>query len=248
MIASQFNSEVSKKELCIMILMHEYPLSMVDHLYFKRFCCSLQPLFKVPTRNTLKNDILVMYRVQRAKSQRDLNQNKGRIAITTDMWTATNQKRCYMAITAHYIDDDPWTLRGHLIRFLYVHAPHTAERSSKFDILNWWSVNGTKYPTLQQIARDFVAVPITSVASESALSAGGRLLDPHRSRLHHSTVEAMMCARSWIHDEMKGVSEKEKMELEGVFSALVMEDTRVEEQTENTQTDADKEDDARLEE
>ncbi|CAN0917180.1 Zinc finger BED domain-containing protein RICESLEEPER 2 [Linum grandiflorum] len=76
-------------------------------------------------------------------------------------------------------------------------------RSSKFDILNWWSVNGAKYPTLQQIARDFLAVPITSVASEFAFSAGGRLLDPHRSRLHHSTVEAMMCARSWIRDEMK---------------------------------------------
>ncbi|CAN0873411.1 hypothetical protein LINGRAHAP2_LOCUS10367 [Linum grandiflorum] len=25
------------------IIMHEYPLSMVDHLYFKRFVCSLQP-------------------------------------------------------------------------------------------------------------------------------------------------------------------------------------------------------------
>ncbi|CAN0917179.1 Zinc finger BED domain-containing protein RICESLEEPER 1 [Linum grandiflorum] len=104
-------------------------------------------------------------------------------------------------------------------------------RSSKFDILNWWSVNGAKYPTLQQIARDFLAVPITSVASEFAFSAGGRLLDPHRSRLHHSTVEAMMCARSWIRDEMKQFQKKEKMELEGVFSALVMKDTTVEEQT-----------------
>ncbi|CAN1245067.1 hypothetical protein LINGRAPRIM_LOCUS2888 [Linum grandiflorum] len=37
-----------------MIVMHEYPLGIVDHLYFKIFCNGLQPLFKVPYRNTTK--------------------------------------------------------------------------------------------------------------------------------------------------------------------------------------------------
>ncbi|CAN1292406.1 hypothetical protein LINPERPRIM_LOCUS21554, partial [Linum perenne] len=45
LLMGQYNSEVSKKELAIMILMHAYPLAMVDHLFFKRFCCSLLPLF-----------------------------------------------------------------------------------------------------------------------------------------------------------------------------------------------------------
>ncbi|CAN0872971.1 Putative AC transposase, partial [Linum grandiflorum] len=69
-------------------------------------------------------------------------------------------------------------------------------RTADFDLLLWWKLNGEKYPTLQQIARDLLAIPITSVASESAFSSGGRLLDPHRSRLHYATVEAMMCTRS----------------------------------------------------
>ncbi|CAN0840835.1 Putative AC transposase [Linum grandiflorum] len=125
--ANQFSSEVSRKELGIMILMHEYPLSIVDHLYFKRFCCSLQPLFKVPSRNTIKNDILTLYGVQRSAIQRELDGNKGRIAITTDMWTATNQKRGYMAVTAHFNDND-FKLRHLLLRFLYLPAPHTSER------------------------------------------------------------------------------------------------------------------------
>ena len=107
--------------------MHEYPLSMVDHLYFKRFCCTLNPLFKVPTRNTIKKDIITRYGDERSKIQRVIDENKGRIAVTTDMWTATNQKRGYMAVTAHYIDNN-WELRSHLIRFLYVPAPHTSER------------------------------------------------------------------------------------------------------------------------
>ncbi|CAL1383148.1 unnamed protein product [Linum trigynum] len=61
MTTNQFSSEVSRKELCIMFLVHEYPLSIVDHLYFKRFCCTLNPLFKVPSRNTIKKDIVFIY-------------------------------------------------------------------------------------------------------------------------------------------------------------------------------------------
>ena len=56
--ATAFNSDFSKRELAIPITMHEYPLSIVDHLYFKRFVCSLQPLFTVPCRNTIKKRCL----------------------------------------------------------------------------------------------------------------------------------------------------------------------------------------------
>jgi hypothetical protein len=38
-----------------------------------------------------------------------------RVAITTDMWTSENQKRGYMAITAHFIDES-WTLRSIIMR------------------------------------------------------------------------------------------------------------------------------------
>jgi hypothetical protein len=48
-----------------MIVVHEYPLSMVDHVGFRRFCAALQLLFKVVSRNTIKKDILDMYEVQR---------------------------------------------------------------------------------------------------------------------------------------------------------------------------------------
>ncbi|CAN0881656.1 Putative AC transposase [Linum grandiflorum] len=85
--------------------MHEYPLGIVDHLYFKILCNGLQPLFKVPSRNTTKKDILAMYEIEKKKIQRVIDGNKGRVAITTDMWTTTNQKRGYMAITSHYIDN-----------------------------------------------------------------------------------------------------------------------------------------------
>jgi len=41
---------------------------------------------------------------------------KSRVAITTDLWTSDNQRRGYMAITAHFIDDS-WALRDIIMRY-----------------------------------------------------------------------------------------------------------------------------------
>ncbi|CAL5427973.1 unnamed protein product [Camellia sinensis] len=78
------------------------------------------------------------------------------------------------------------------------------QRTSDFDILSWWRTNGLKYPTLQRIARDILAISMSIVASESALSTSGRLLSPHRSWLHPKTLEALMCAQNWLWSEIKG--------------------------------------------
>ncbi|KAF1864533.1 hypothetical protein Lal_00021958, partial [Lupinus albus] len=52
------------------------------------------------------------------------------------------------------------------------------------------------YPTLQAIAKDLLAIPISTVAFESAFSTSGRILSPHRSRLNWTTLEAF--ARNWL--------------------------------------------------
>ncbi|KAK9988567.1 hypothetical protein SO802_028806 [Lithocarpus litseifolius] len=80
------------------------------------------------------------------------------------------------------------------------------KRSENFDILARWKSNGLKYPTLQRIAKDILAIPITTVTSESAFSTSGRLLSPHYSRLHPKTIEAMMCAQNWLWSEINGSS------------------------------------------
>ena len=77
-------------------------------------------------------------------------------------------------------------------------------RADNFDILNWWKANALRYPTLQRIARDILAIPVLIVASESAFSTSGRLISPHRSRLHPSTVEALMCSQSWLWTKSQG--------------------------------------------
>jgi len=45
-----------------------------------------------------------------------IDTNKGRIVITSDIWTASNQKKGYMSIITHYIDDN-WTLQNIILRY-----------------------------------------------------------------------------------------------------------------------------------
>ena len=78
------------------------------------------------------------------------------------------------------------------------------KRNEDFDILAWWKSNGLKYPTLQRIARDILAILVTTVALEAAFSTSERLLSPRRSRLHPKTIEAMMCAQNWLWSEING--------------------------------------------
>jgi hypothetical protein len=56
-----FDQDVSRKTLSLMICVHEYPLSMADHVGFCKLCATLQPMFTVGTKNTIRHDILDMY-------------------------------------------------------------------------------------------------------------------------------------------------------------------------------------------
>ena len=74
-------------------------------------------------------------------------------------------------------------------------------RTGEFNILQWWKSNASKYPILAHMARDVMAIPISTVSSESAFSTGGRVLDPYRSSLAPRTVEALICAQNWIGED-----------------------------------------------
>ena len=100
-----------------------------------------------------RKDIVERYEVETKKAIEYMLAVQSRVAVTTDMWTADHQKKGYMAVTAHFIDES-WKLRSILMRyitlnslihvfsrfsydlnfpfcaycrFIYVPAPHTAD-------------------------------------------------------------------------------------------------------------------------
>ena len=97
-----------------MIILHEHPLSIVDHIGFRKYSTSLQPLFRMVS----KKDILSIYEKEREKSKHEIDKNQGRISITTNMWTSQNKRRGFMVVTAHFIDG-LWRLQSRVMRYFF---------------------------------------------------------------------------------------------------------------------------------
>ncbi|XP_077223324.1 zinc finger BED domain-containing protein RICESLEEPER 2-like [Tasmannia lanceolata] len=78
--------------------------------------------------------------------------------------------------------------------------------TNEFDVLSWWKSNVLNFPTLSIMARDILGIPISTVASESAFSTGGRVLDQYRSSLLPETVEALICGQDWLRASIDGLA------------------------------------------
>jgi hypothetical protein len=66
------------------------------------------------------------------------------------------------------------------------------------DVLQWWKRHADEYPRLARIARDYLAIPATSVPSERAFSSGANLISDKRCSLDEKTIQACLCLKSWL--------------------------------------------------
>lgn len=91
---------------------------------------------------------------------------------------------------------------------IYLDDPRVIVRPTEnFNVLAWWKKNSDAYPILSLMARDFLSIPVSTVSSESAFSAAGRILGKNRTSLSPETLEALVCAKDWLigfNDEDEG--------------------------------------------
>ncbi|GJX15703.1 zinc finger BED domain-containing protein RICESLEEPER 2 [Tanacetum coccineum] len=81
---------------------------------------------------------------------------------------------------------------------MYLKEPKIELRKGQsLNILQWWKVNGPRFPIVAKMARDILAIQISTVASKAAFSIGGCVLDPYRTRLSTMIVEALS-TQVWV--------------------------------------------------
>ena len=91
--------------------------------------------------------------------------------------------------------------------------------SPNFDILHYWKINSEMFTILSKMARDVLAIPISTVASESAFSTDGRVLDPLRYSLTPKIVQCLIYTADWLRSFM--ATQKKKTSVEEDLDELV---------------------------
>ncbi|WVZ51693.1 hypothetical protein U9M48_002808 [Paspalum notatum var. saurae] len=106
-------------------------------------------------------------------------------------------------------------------------------KGAQFDVLSWWKSNQVKFPVLSRLARDVLAVQVSTVASNLLSALVGAFLDPE-------AVEALVCTKDWL----LASSKDQKVSIGSILDEL--DDTActsTHEEQENLAEDADKDND-----
>ena len=80
----------------------------------------------------------------------------------------------------------------------YLLSPLAAPRS----VLHFWKCNIGKYPILSRIARDILAVQVSSVQPEREFSVAGNLITEIPNKLGPLAARSSLCLRSWYKNEI----------------------------------------------
>ncbi|KAL3374831.1 hypothetical protein AABB24_006359, partial [Solanum stoloniferum] len=88
---------------------------------------------------------------------------------------------------------------------------------SDFDLLAWWKGNTKKFPLLSRMARDVLAVPVSTIPLDKVFKQDEVQIWEKENLLGDESVERIECLKDWIRAErrMQGLEEIDKDFLEG---------------------------------
>ncbi|CAI0389208.1 unnamed protein product [Linum tenue] len=100
-----FNPDVCRQDIARMIIMHDYPLDMVEHPGFQSFVQSLQPQFGAVSIDTIQGECVSSYLSEKQKVMRLIDAMPGRVCLSLDMRMSRNSL-AYVFITGHFTDSN----------------------------------------------------------------------------------------------------------------------------------------------
>ncbi|GAB4832825.1 hypothetical protein Ancab_040288 [Ancistrocladus abbreviatus] len=167
-----FDQDRCRHEIARMIIMHDYPLHMVEHPGFVAFVQNLQPRFDMVNFNTVQGDCVATYLREKQKLQKFIDGLPGRICLALDVWTS-NQTTCYVFLTGQFIDND-WKLHRRLLNVVMEPFPEsdTALSHAVATCLSYWNLENR-----------LSAVTVNQSLTDSALENLRALISVKNSRI-----------------------------------------------------------------
>jgi hypothetical protein len=148
--------------LCVPVVFDpRYKLKFIDFLFSESFGTKAKQRF-----DRVEKLVCEIFQAYSSKGKESNVASMGHLGSTdhempsmkTDPWVAWDRQ------ISHDLRSQMTT---ELDRYL---EENPVPRSGEFAIMKWWMGNAAKYPTLACTARDLLAIPASSVASESAFS------------------------------------------------------------------------------
>lgn len=102
-----------RHEIANMIIMHDYPLHMVEHPGFIAFIRSLQPQFDLMSFNTVQGDCVATYLREKQMLHKVIEGIQSRICLSLDLWNS-GQSVGYVFISGQFIDSE-WKLQRRVL-------------------------------------------------------------------------------------------------------------------------------------
>lgn len=108
-----FDQDRARREIARMIIMHDYPLHMVEHHGFVSFVQNLQPRFDLVGFGGVQGDCIATYLSEKQGVMKFIEGMPGRVCITVDSWTSS-QSMGYLFMTGYFMDID-WKIHRRLL-------------------------------------------------------------------------------------------------------------------------------------
>ncbi|XP_024048262.1 zinc finger BED domain-containing protein DAYSLEEPER isoform X3 [Citrus clementina] len=137
-----FDQDRCRHEIARMIIMHDYPLHMVEHPGFITFVQNLQPRFDKVSFNTVQGDCVATYLREKQSLMKFIEGIPGRFCLTLDLWTS-NHTLGYVFITGHFIDSE-WKLQRRILNVVMEPYPESDNAFSHAvaACISDWSLEG----------------------------------------------------------------------------------------------------------
>ncbi|CAM0876038.1 unnamed protein product [Alopecurus aequalis] len=126
---ASFDQDRSCSYLAKMIILHDYPLHIVQQPAFTAFIDSLQPRFRVVDVDAMEGEVYALYQKEKENLLQAFSNMPGRISLTIGLW-ATSQTLGYVSLAGQFIDSD-WKLHRRMLNFMMVSSPHSENALSE---------------------------------------------------------------------------------------------------------------------
>ncbi|KAL3535895.1 hypothetical protein ACH5RR_004356 [Cinchona calisaya] len=173
-----FDPDRCRNEISRMIIMHDYPLHIVEHPGFVAFVQNLQPRFDMVSFNTVQGDCVATYLREKQSIQKVIEAMPGRVCLTLDMWSSCRTLG-YVFLTGHFIDSE-WKMHRKLLNVIMEPYPDSdaAFSHAVAACLSDWSMEGKLFSvTINQPLSDAAVDNLRALLSvKNPLMLNGQLL------------------------------------------------------------------------